>query len=395
MSATLSHESAAPSSPPPPASSRPGAARRPHILAFDLNRLVIMAFVVGVHTVFFGGGTLTVTLGAITTVFHTSRELFFLLTTLVLVYNYGHRENTNWPQFWRRRYRLVLPAYLLWTVIYFCMDSPWHGSAWAVLAHFGLVVIDAGARYHMYFLLVTMQVYALFPAIRWLLRRTEGYHGWLFGAACAYQIALSAAIQYGPSSDWFLKIGSDGVCVYSYVLYILGGAITGWHFERICAITRRYANVVTVSSAAVFGVVAGVGAYLAQVYLGGASPSAASAVFQPVVVVEALCLGWALLAAGLLWTDRGAPARRFCGEGSNSSFGIYLAHPLVLQLLLSLAASTGILAAVRSSGSAVESLVLIGLFAPVVYAGAWIIASAARRTRLSLALTGRQYRARR
>lgn len=358
-------------------------------------RLIIMAFVVGVHTLAFGGGALTVTLGAVATVFHTSRELFFLLTTLVLVYNYGHRETTNWPKFWRRRYWLVIPAYLAWTVIYFCFDSPWHGSWLSVIGRLGVDVVDANARYHLYFLLVTMQVYALFPAIRWLLRRTEGHHGWLFGAACAYQIALSAAVQYGPASNPFLHSVSNGIWVYSYVLYILGGAITGWHFERICEVTRRYANAVTVSSVAGLGIVAGVGAYLAQVYLAGATPSAASAVFQPVVVVEALCFGWALLAGGLLWTDRGAPARKFFAAGSASSFGIYLAHPLVLQFLLSLTAATGILAAVRSSGSAVEALVLIVLFAPVVYAGAWIIASAARRTPLSLALTGREYKGRR
>jgi hypothetical protein len=64
-------------------------------------RLVIMAFVVGVHTLAFGGGTVTLTLGAVTTVFHTSRELFFLLTALVLTYHYGHREDVNWLAFWR------------------------------------------------------------------------------------------------------------------------------------------------------------------------------------------------------------------------------------------------------------------------------------------------------
>ena len=31
-------------------------------------------------------------IGAVTTVFHTSRELFLLLTALVLTYNYGHRD---------------------------------------------------------------------------------------------------------------------------------------------------------------------------------------------------------------------------------------------------------------------------------------------------------------
>ena len=404
MSATLSNPGAStgpqpalkPASRPAPAKPPPAGKRRPHIVAFDMIRLIIMVFVVGVHTLAFGGGALTVPLGAITTVFHTSRELFFLLTSLVLVYNYGHRENVNWPKFWRRRYWLVIPAYVVWSAIFFCADAPWHGSVTSVLANFGHDLIDAGARYHLYFLLVTMQVYALFPVIRWVLRKTAGYHGWLFAAACVYQLALSAAIQHhlwrgGLLGGW-LNGAASGIWLESYVLYVLGGAIVGWHFEHICDVSRRYANAVTVTSTAVFGVAAGVGVYLAQVYLGGATPATASAVFQPVVVIEALCFGWALLAGGLLWSDRGAPGRKFFAAGSASSFGIYLAHPLVLQFVLWLAASSGFLTVVRSSGSAGEAAALLGLFLPVVYAGAWVIASAARRTPLSLALTGREFR---
>src|SRR4029077_4964795 len=103
---------------PPAPRSAPAApaarARRPHVVAFDLIRLIIMVFVVSVHTLAFGGGQVTVVLGAFTTVFHTSRELFFLLPALVLTYNYGHRRNVRWLAFWRRRYWLVVPAYVAW-----------------------------------------------------------------------------------------------------------------------------------------------------------------------------------------------------------------------------------------------------------------------------------------
>lgn len=368
--------------------------RRPHIIAFDMSRLIIMAFVVGVHTLFFGGGTVTFTLGAVTTVFHTSRELFFLLTALVLTYNYGHRENVSWPGFWRRRYWLVIPAYVTWSLIYFLADGDWRGSLPLIARTFGIDLLDAGARYHLYFLLVTMQVYALFPAIRWVLRKTAGHHSLLFAAACAYQLAVTGAIHYhwahgGLIGAWLTGVGS-GIWAESYVLYIIGGAIVGWHFERVSEVTRRYASVASVTGMAAAGAVAGVGAYLAQVYAGGATPAAASAVFQPAVVVETLCFGWALLAGGLLWSDRGAPGRKFCASGSASSFGIYLGHPLVLQFVLWLASTSGFLAMVRSSGAAPEVLALLGLFLPVIYAGAWMIASAARRTPFSLALTGRE-----
>lgn len=369
---------------------------RPHVIALDLIRLIIMVFVVGVHTLAFGGGQVTVVLGAITTVFHTSRELFFLLTALVLTYNYGHRGQLRWLAFWRRRYWLVVPAYVAWTVIYYAADGTGRGPFPAALWH---DLITAGARYHMYFLLVTMQVYLLFPVLRWVLRKTAGHHVALFAAACLYQLALTAALQHhlvrtGPLAGWLSGAGT-GIWLESYLLYVVGGAIAGWHFDQICAFTRRYARAWTVALVAGFGVAAGIGTYLAGICAAGATPAEASAVFQPVVVVEALAFGWALLAGGLIWSDRGAPHRKFFAAGSASSFGIYLAHPLVLQGLLAVAGAGGVPAAVRSAPAALEVLALLGVAVPLVYGASWIIASAARRTPFSLMLTGRECRTRR
>ena len=35
----------------------------------------------------------------------------------------------------------------------------------------------------MYFLVVSMQLYAIFPAFAWLIRRTAGYHWWLLATS--------------------------------------------------------------------------------------------------------------------------------------------------------------------------------------------------------------------
>ena len=83
--------------------------------------------------------------------------------------------------------------------------------------------------------------------------------------------------------------------------------------------------------------------------------------------------------------------------GSASSFGIYLAHPLVLQVLLLAAGASyfgahgGLLGDIRRAPSGLEVLVLLFVAVPVIYALAWVISSAARRTPASLMLTGREY----
>jgi peptidoglycan/LPS O-acetylase OafA/YrhL len=386
---------------PPPAPPGAPARSRPHIVAFDMIRLIIMVFVVGVHTLAWGGGQVTLALGAVSTVFHTSRELFLLLTALVLTYNYGHRPRLNTLKFWRRRYWLVVPAYVTWSAIYYAADGNSRGAFPSAFLH---DLLNAGARYHLYFLLVSMQIYLLFPVLRWVLRKTEGYHRWLLAAAVAYQLWLTCALHYhlgrpahGELAQ-FLNGAGQGYWVDTYVLYVVAGAIAGWHFEQICAFTRRYLGTVPrITLTAGVGVVAGVGTYLIEIYGFGATPANASAVFQPIVILEALAFGWALLAAGLLWGDRGAPNRKFAAAGSASSFGIYLAHPLVLQGLLLLTGASflgphgGWLGAIRRAPDGLTVVVLLFVAVPIIYAAAWLIASAARRTPASLMLTGREY----
>ena len=89
----------------------------------------------------------------------------------------------------------------------------------------------------------------------------------------------------------------------------MAGALAGWHFEQLCAFTRRHlrSGVARRGSWRPLGVAAGIGVYLIETEVFGATPNNASAVFQPVVIFEALAFGWALLGAGLLWSDRGAP----------------------------------------------------------------------------------------
>ena len=224
-------------------------------------RLIIMVFVVGVHTLAWGGGQVTLALGAVSTVFHTSRELFLLLTALVLTYNYGHRPRLNTLRFWRRRYWLVVPAYVTWSAIYYAADGTSRGPFPSAFLH---DLLDAGARYHLYFLLVSMQIYLLFPALRWVLRKTEGYHRWLLAAAVAYQFWLTCALHYHlgrPASGQFAQFlngAGQGYWIDTYVLYVIARAIAGWHFEQLCAFTRRHLGTTRrIALVAAVGVVAG------------------------------------------------------------------------------------------------------------------------------------------
>jgi poly(3-hydroxybutyrate) depolymerase/peptidoglycan/LPS O-acetylase OafA/YrhL len=366
-------------------------ARRPRVVAFDLVRLLIICLVVSVHVLANVPATVTPVLGAFITVFHTSRELFFLLTAFVLAYNYGHRPRVRWLPFWWRRYLLVVPAYVAWSVIYFAADNPRLHPLSAALHTFTHDLETGDARYHLYFLLVTMQMYLAFPLLRWLLRRTEGHHRAVFVTAFCYQVAFTIAVHYnlhapGLVGGW---LRAPAEWLPSYLLYVIGGGLAAWHFDPLAAFTRRHTRAALLTMAA--GVCAGMGTYCAELLIQHQPPLVASTVFQPVLIAETLAFAWGLLATGLRWSDRGAPGRRLAAAGADCSFGIYLVHPLVLQGLVIVAADAGVLTTLRHAPAAIEVAVLLGIVVPVIYATSWVIAFVLRRTPLSLTLTGRPW----
>ncbi|MHB1928146.1 MAG: hypothetical protein ACYCUG_01720 [Acidimicrobiales bacterium] len=163
-----------------------------------------------------------------------------------------------------------------------------------VAEHFLLDLADGGAHFHLYFLLLTFQLYLVFPPlVRWLATRRRT-HGPLLVASLAFQLLFTAA---------------------TFAQYALGL----WLVDRV-----------------------------------------------------------------------GAGSRRFLERSADGSFGVYLAHPLLVGATLDLAAARGLPAAVgHLPGGLVEALVVL-LFAPAVYAVTFWGMDVLRRTPASLLLTGRR-----
>ena len=66
--------------------------------------------------------------------------------------------------------------YLCWTVIYFLVALPGeHGTPRADTVH--LLYLFGTGYYQLYYLLVLLEFYALFPLLLVLLRKTAGHHG--------------------------------------------------------------------------------------------------------------------------------------------------------------------------------------------------------------------------
>jgi len=314
---------------------------------------------------------------------HFTREAFFAPTAFVLVHRY--RDELPVVRFWRRRFLLVGVPYVIWSVIYSALaliTTPLPPTA--ALTQLGRNLLTGTAWYHLYFLVVTMQFYLLFPLFLRVLRaagRRPAGHWWLLAISAVLQVGIDFGLHVvHPSGLAGKLLDYDGSFVGSYVFYLVLGGVAALHAGRAQAWVREHPAVVLAAM-----VVAGASAegwYLHSVH-GGSSPAAASDVFQPVMVPWCVAVITALFALGVAWSARrtGGPGSQVVEISSDRSFGVFLVHPMVLWAL-----TLGPSAWLSTRVSALSSTVIAIAVTVVV---SLVVVEVLRHSLLSMVLTGK------
>lgn len=382
-----------------PLPARPTERRRPRdasgqggsgrVHQIDALRVLSCFSVIAVHAVGSPFPIDSVGLGETSFLLHYSREIFFFVSALVLVRTYHPkvRPDGRLPDeagFRRRRLRLIGVPYLLWTTLYLAV-SIYHTRA---SEPFGQVLNDLPLRwlylivtgngsYHMYFLLVTLQFTVAFPLVLRLLRRTRGHHGLVLAGSALLQLATLACYHWAllPDDGWRGIAGDASLLAYQ--LWLVAGAIVGLHLER----WHRWVvdHWVLVIGAIPLAASVLMWAFWAQLPSRGAL--GASSPLQPIMMLWSVAAlgGLYLLAVWIM--ERGTRAiRAVFSYGAQLSFGVYLAHPMVLDLVLAIFRRLGLFApSVWVSLSALACTVVLTV----------AVCAALHRTPLSTPLMGR------
>jgi peptidoglycan/LPS O-acetylase OafA/YrhL len=301
----------------------------------DAMRPVKQAGVVSTHSVlYFAPAAASVGSGAALLLLHVSREGFFFISACMLTYAYAELRVRDRPGlrrfYWRRIVSVVIP-YLCWTVIYFFYLLPTaHYPSLPAALHRLASMAETG-YYQLYFLVVIMQFYLVFPLVLMLLRRTRGHHAHLIAAAAAAQVAIAIATHWHLLPALMQKYAQQDAL--SYLLYLVGGSVVAFHLDEVHAWVVRHARLIIALTAAAGLAAEGI-YFLAQhgvtTMLGSGNDP-----FQPSVIpfnIGAITCGY-LAGVALVRPWRSRRTKAAVRVGSDDAYGIYLSQMLFITAL--------------------------------------------------------------
>ncbi len=316
----------------PLAPARPVRGTRKRLDHIDAMRPVKQAGVVSTHTLLiFAPVAAGLAVGASLELLHVTREAFLFVSACMLAYSVRDLPGIDHRTFWRRRFALVAVPYLCWTVIYFFVGLPSEaGTPSADVVH--LLYLFGTGYYQLYYLLVLLEFYLLFPLLLVLLRRTAGHHGRVLLVSGLVQVMLVSSMHWGLAPAWMRGYWATRE-VTSYQFYLVAGMVVAMHLDEchewLCAHVRLIVAS-TLAAAAVAEVWYFLAAYHAASWLGsGADP------FQPIVIpfnIGAIACIY-LIGVALVHRRRSRRTRTIVQSGSDNSYGIYLAQLLFITVL--------------------------------------------------------------
>jgi len=349
----------------------------------DAMRPIKQAGVVSTHSVlYFAPAAASVGSGAALLLLHVSREGFFFISACMLTYAYTDlrlRDGAGLRRFYGRRIVSVLIPYLCWTVIYFCylLPTAHYPSLASALDHLALMA-ETG-YYQLYFLLVIMQFYLVFPLVLMLLRRTRGHHGLIIAGAAATQVTMSIVTHWQLLPALMQKYAQQDAL--SYLLYLVGGSVVAFHLDEVHAWVVRHARLIIALTVAAG--LAAEGIYFLARYEVITVLGSGNDPFQPSVIpfnIGAITCGY-LAGVALVRPWRSQRTKAAVRVGSDDAYGIYLSQMLFITALTWLGWG--------KLSSTVPWPLLCVATVGIVFACCIALTSLLARTPLAVPLTGR------
>jgi len=265
------------------------------------------------------------------------RSLFIFATGMLLFYWYKYVQ-VDWKAFWKKRWRLIVVPYTVWTAIYtVCKLQSLDPRV--LLPQFFDSLVTGSSFYHLYYIPLYLQLNLLFFLCKPLFERwlrfpvVVGLFFLQFGIYVAYHYLFVDPLLQGI--DWnahaILQLIQHSYVygqnyVYMYVFYFALGAYAGLNVDR----WRIWVNRLKLPLA----LMAAVAAVLLSIrYLCGYSTYEESLnIFHPLYYVYTTCFLAAFYPLSA-FLGHLPVLSRWLARLARHNMAIYLVHPLILFLL--------------------------------------------------------------
>src|SRR5438034_4407344 len=223
---------------------------RPHVYELDPLRATTALVVVAVHilafTFYLNQSTLSAHIqNAFVTSFHFTREMFLFVTAFALVYVYYGKPFSS-TRFWKRRALGVFLPYCAWSIIYLLLSQSQHspGSFTKTLI---IDIISGQASYQLYYILLSLQFYILFPLFLPFVGFIKKYPCKTLAISFVLEVLL-LYVDYqtlqrnaGTNSPFWQFIAPYQYCIiFTYQFYFILGALAAIYLQQIRSFLQCY-----------------------------------------------------------------------------------------------------------------------------------------------------------
>ena len=145
------------------------------------------------------------------------------------------------PGFWLRRLRKIGLPYVLWSLFYFLLDRRFQTELLLrpdALQELGRLLLLGGCASHLWFIPALMQLYLLYPLLRYLIKRWPRP---TLGAGLALTLFTTLILYVPlPFTGWWRPHLWRMFPVWVFY-FLLGMALTGPRLERLAELCGKYA----------------------------------------------------------------------------------------------------------------------------------------------------------
>lgn len=315
--------------------------KKAHIYEIDFLRAITVFSVVTVHaftsTAYLYSGSIFATdmIALFTHALHYNREAFTFVTGLVLTYVYYHRSFSA-GKFWSKRLLVIFIPYVLWSLFYVKINNNTLGFN-NYLSLFWTDLITGNASYQLYYILLALQYYAIFPFFLWFIKKFKNHLLAVLLISFAIQLVTIyldfTYIQKGPLTQLpivnsFLTPYQDRLFI-SYQFFFVFGAIVAVYMDKAYKFLEKHGRLIPW-----FGLVSlffFAFYFLHQLHI--ESMSYALSALQPSVVLYSIVAIIFFSWLSTIWVKE-KKMFKLVKAISDTSFGIFFVHVLILNYLI-------------------------------------------------------------